>query len=134
MDTVSISSSVEEFLKKPNFLVLGTLRKDGSIQMTPVWFEYVDGVFRVSTTTERAKYKNIKRDNRVTFVIYDLENPYRYVQVQGEASITPDPKHELIDHLSQRYRGETPYGGDPEHKEDRVIVTITPKKIIPQRV
>lgn len=131
---MTISESVEVFLQEPNFLVLGTLKKDGSIQMTPVWFVYGDGVFHVSTTTARAKYKNIRRDNRVTFVIYDLKNPYRYVQVQGEASITPDPEHELIDSLSERYRGERPYRGDPEHKEDRVIITITPKKILPQGV
>jgi PPOX class probable F420-dependent enzyme len=119
-------SQITTFLQKPNIMVFGTLRKDSSIQMSPVWFEYVDGVFRVSTTTERAKYKNIKRNNRVTFVIYDKDNPYQYLSVRGTAALSKDGEHDLIDRLSERYTGQTPYPADPDHKEDRVIVSITP--------
>ncbi len=126
MDAGKFPPEITEFLKKPNFMVLATLRKDGSIQMSPVWFEYGDGVFKVSITIERAKYKNMVRDPRVTFVIYDQENPYQYIQVQGRASMSKEGGHELIDHLSQRYAGVSPYPGDPEHKENRVVVSITP--------
>ncbi|HYF05520.1 MAG TPA: PPOX class F420-dependent oxidoreductase [Patescibacteria group bacterium] len=119
-------TQLETFFTDPHFMTLGTLRNDGSIQMSVVWYEYVHGVFKVSTTSERAKYKNISRDYRVTFVVMDKNNPYRYIQVRGNTTIDRQDAHDLIDRLSLRYTGNTPYQGDPQHKEDRVVITITP--------
>jgi PPOX class probable F420-dependent enzyme len=107
-------------------MTLGTLNKNNHIQLTLVWYEYEKGVFLVSTTTNRTKYKNMQNNKEVTFLIYDQENPYRYVQVRGTVSFSKEKAHDLIDRLSQKYMGKTPYPGDPDRKEDRVIVTITP--------
>lgn len=115
------------FLQQPRFMDLGTLRKDGSIQMSVVWYEFDGNVFKVSTTKQRAKYKNVTRDPRVTFIIVNNENPYQFVQVEGTTTVTDGGGHEFIDHLSDVYKGQTPYAGDPEHKQDRVVLTITPK-------
>lgn len=111
-------------------MVLGTYKEDGSIQMTPVWFEYdeKENVFRFSTTGNRVKYKNLTRDPRCTFVIYDLENPYQYIQVRGKVTdYTREGGHDFIDKLTKRYMGKDKYPGDPERKEDRVTFTITPE-------
>lgn len=110
-------------------MVLGTLRPDGTIQMTIVWFEYVKGIFKVSTIIERIKYKNVVKDPRVSFVIYDLHDPYNFLQVGGKVTkITKTGAHELIDHLSQTYLGTTPYHGDPKHQQNRVVLEITPDR------
>lgn len=122
---------VTAFLQQPRFMDLGTLRKDGSIQMSVVWYEFDGSVFKVSTTKQRAKYKNVTRDPRVTFIIINNENPYQFVQVEGTTTVTEEGGHELIDHLSELYTGKTPYAGDPEHKEDRVVLTITPTRVVP---
>ena len=126
---MDVSKEIQKFLEEPNLMILGTLRRDNTIQMTPVWFCFVNGIFEVSTTTQRVKYKNISLNPHVTFVIVDKNNPYRFVQTRGIATITKEKAHELIDNLSKRYTGVTPYQGDPEHKEDRVIITITPERI-----
>ncbi len=119
---------IQEFLQQPHFMVLGTLRHDNTIQMSVVWYEFVNNTFRVSTTTERAKYTNILRNPHVTFVIVNKDNSYQYIQVTGIATISTEGAHIVIDNLSQRYIGKKPYPADPEHKEDRVIITITPEK------
>ncbi len=119
--------NILDFLKEPNFMVLGTVQKDGSPQMTIVWFEYENGVFNISTTTPRVKYKNISRDPRATMLIYDRGNPYRYLQIQGKVSnITKEDAHDFIDKLSGRYTGNAKYKNDPDRKEDRVIISIAP--------
>lgn len=124
---LTFPQNILDFLKEPNFMVLATLRKDGSPQSTIVWFEYADGVFRVSTTTERVKYKNVVSDPRVTLLIYDRGNPYRYLQIGGTVSnITKEGGHDFIDTLSGRYTGNAKYKNDPERKEDRVIISIEP--------
>lgn len=126
---MNFPKNILDFFKEPNYMVLGTLNKNGSPQMTIVWFEYADGVFKISTTMERIKYKNVARDPRVACVIYDRGNPYRYIQIQGSVvNITTEGGHDFIDHLSRRYTGNPTYKNDPERKENRVIISITPAR------
>ena len=126
---IQFPENILDFLKEPNFMVLATIRKDGTPQMTIVWFEYADGVFRVSTTSPRVKFKNVSRDPRVSFLIYDRGNPYRYLQATGKVTdITREGGHDFIDRLSGRYTGSATYQYDPERKEDRVIISIAPER------
>lgn len=125
--TVNFPQNILDFLKEPNFMVFGTVRRDSGPQMTIVWFEYENGAFKISTTTPRVKYKNISRDPRATMLIYDRGNPYRYLQIQGRVSdITKEGAYDFIDKLSGRYTGNAKYKNDPERKEDRVIISIEP--------
>lgn len=122
--------NIKDFLREPNYLVFGTNGKSGYPQMTLVWFEFKDGLFRISTVTNRIKYKNVTRDPHVTMVIYDRGNPYRYVQIRGDVTdITREGAHDFIDHLSARYTGNAKYKADPQRKEDRVIISITPNSL-----
>ena len=126
---ITFSQQILDFLKEPNFMVLATLRNDGSVQATIVWFEYADRLFRISTTTERVKYKNLSRDPRATMLVYDRGNPYRYLQIGGKVSnITKEGGHDFIDKLSGRYTGNAKYKNDPDRKEDRVVISIEPMR------
>ena len=126
---MEFSEPVGQFLKEPNFMVLSTLFPDGSIQSTIVWFKYTGENFLISTVKGRVKYKNLVRDPKTTLVIYDRNNSYRYVQVKGVTeSITESGAHKLIDDLSLHYVGLTPYHGDPDHKQERVVISIKPTK------
>ena len=126
---MNFSQNILDFLREPNYMVFGTIGKSGYPQMTLVWFEFSNGVLRISTTTDRVKYKNVSRDPHVALVIYDRGNPYRYVQIRGMVSdVTKEGAHEFIDHLSGRYTGNAKYKADPEWKEDRVIITVTPEQ------
>src|SRR3984893_17675647 len=67
--------------QKKAFAVLATTMPDGSPQVTPVWFDYKDGVVRVNTAKGRVKARNLKKDAAVALAVIDPDNPYRYIQI-----------------------------------------------------
>src|SRR6266702_7451614 len=69
--------------QKKAFANLATIMPDGSPQVTPVWFDYQDGVIRVNTAKGRVKARNMKTGVPVALAIMDPDNPYRYLQVRG---------------------------------------------------
>jgi PPOX class probable F420-dependent enzyme len=124
-----IPQNYMDLFQKKAFGHLATLMPDGSPQITPVWVEYDGKYVLVNTTKGRKKLENIKRDPRVAIEIADPDNPYRYMQIRGRvAEITEEGAEKLIDDLSLKYRGITPY---PSRKPGMVRVTL---KIEPERV
>jgi PPOX class probable F420-dependent enzyme len=105
---------------------IATLQPDGSPQVTPVWFDYTNGVIRVNTAKGRIKARNLSVGSRVALAILDPDNPYRYIQIRGTVSKeTTDGAVAHIDSLAKKYLDKDVY---PWHnpKETRVIYEITP--------
>lgn len=129
MPVQPLSADLEAFLAEPNFLVLATSRRDGAPQVTPVWYLWEDGHIMINVMAGRAKVKNMRRDNRVAFVIQDLKNPYRYVQIRGRVvrEEAGETGHDDIDRLSQRYTGNPRYQGDPNRETERITFWIEPE-------
>ena len=48
------------FQEKKAFAHLATLMPDGSPQVTPVWFDYKDGLTRVNSAKGRVKSRNMR--------------------------------------------------------------------------
>ena len=69
--------------QKKAFAGLATVMPDGTPQVTPVWFDYTDGVIRVNSAKGRTKQRNMKEGSPVALSIMDPDNPYRYLQVRG---------------------------------------------------
>jgi PPOX class probable F420-dependent enzyme len=78
-----------DLFKKKAFANLGTLMKDGSPQVTPVWCDFDGKHVRVNSARGRVKDNNIRRDPRVALSIVDPENPYRYMEIRGLYKIEP---------------------------------------------
>src|ERR1043166_7762556 len=70
-----------DLFHKKAFANLSTLMKDGSPQVTPVWFDYDGSHIRVNSALAASKTKNIRRDPRVSMSIQDPDNPYRYLEI-----------------------------------------------------
>jgi len=103
---------------------------------TPVWFRYEDGCFAVSITRSRVKYRLLQQSPRVTLVI-DAHSPYRSVIVEGRATISEDGAAliALSRHLNAKYGDGDPGQTDAAllaalREEGRVVVTITPEKVL----
>src|SRR2546429_3855344 len=113
----------------PAFGNLGTLMKDGSPQVTPIWVDY-DGKFvRFNSAKGRVKDKNIRRDPRVSISLQDPANPYRYLEIRGKVvEITENGADDHINKLSKKYLGNPVY---PFRKPGEVRVTY---KIEPEKV
>ena len=96
--------------QKKAFAALATTMSDGSPQVTPVWFDYKDGLVRVNTAKGRVKARNLKTGAAVALAIIDPDNPYRYLQIRGrvgrvlEAGADPH-----IDSLAKKYLGKDKY-------------------------
>ena len=116
-----------------NFAHLGTIRKSGGPQVTPVWVDYDGSHILVNTEQKRAKVKNMKRDPRVTLSVLNQENPYEYIAISGRVvEITASGGAEHIDKMAQKYMGQAKY---PLNRpgDVRVIVRIQPEQVSGQQ-
>ena len=121
----ALSAAVQKLAALPILVVLATKRPDGSVQLNPVWFEMKDGFIWLNSNTNRSWPKNLQRDRDVTMLLVDPKVPDRYAQIRGRlVSLIPDPKHEVIDHLAERYTGKK--FRDLEPGEHRVTLKIQP--------
>ena len=70
--------------QKKAFANLATVMRDGSPQVTPVWFDYTNGHVRVNTAKGRVKARTLREGAQVAMAIMDPDNPYRYLQIRGQ--------------------------------------------------
>jgi len=106
------------------FLFLATLMRDGSPQVTPVWFSFDGEYILINTAERRAKERNMKARPKVAMAIQDPRDPYRYLGIRGEIeSYTNEGADEHINALSLRYDGR-PFNFRAGQK--RIIFRIRP--------
>jgi PPOX class probable F420-dependent enzyme len=111
------------------FACLATIMKDGTPQLTPIWFNTDGTHILINSANGRVKDKNMRRNSWVALVILDPKDPYRYVQVRGKVvDITTHGAREHINDLSKKYTGRAIYTGGPAD-EIRVTYTIFPAHV-----
>jgi PPOX class probable F420-dependent enzyme len=121
----ALSPAVQKLAAMPILVTVATKRADGSVQLNPVWFELRDGFIWLNSNTNRTWPKNLQRDRAVTMLLVDPKVPDRYAQIHGRlVSLIPDPQHEFIDRLAERYTGEKFRELEPD--EHRVTLKIQP--------
>ena len=127
--SATIDSRTEGLLKGKNFANVATLRRDGSVQVAPVWVDVDGGRAVVNSAQGRAWPTNLERDPRVTLSVQNMENPYEYVEIRGHVvEQTTDGADEHIDSLAKKYLGQDEY---PYRQpgEQRVIIRIEPDHV-----
>jgi PPOX class probable F420-dependent enzyme len=124
---LSLNDAGRALLDGKNFATIATLNPDGSPQTSVVWIKRDGDDLLISTAAGRKKEKNLRRDPRVSVSVFDLAQPYDYLEVRGTARLTEEGGRELIDELSHKYVG-TDYTGDGPDAV-RVVIRITPEKI-----
>jgi len=99
--------------------VLVTLRRDGRPQLSNVDYSYdaASRTIRVSTTADRAKVRNLRRDPRASFHVSGTDGA-RFAVADGQAelsAIAADPGDAAVEELIRLYRdvqGEHPDWAD----------------------
>jgi PPOX class probable F420-dependent enzyme len=123
----------DAFLAGKRNAILATIQQDGSPQLTPVWYRWDGEQFWVSTTKQRAKYKNIVHDPRVSLCIDDVEH-FTTVIASGKARLTEENLWADTQKIAERYRGPEQAAADikrmQEHKELRVLIVLKPQQMI----
>jgi PPOX class probable F420-dependent enzyme len=116
------------YFEAANFAAFGTIRKDGSPHVSPVWVDYDGQNVVVNTQEGRAKWKHLVRDPRATLQVTNPENPYHYIEVSGTATLTTEGGDEHIDKLAKKYLGADSYPFR-QPGDVRVIVKIAPDRV-----
>lgn len=111
-----------------NFATLSTVNPDGAPQSSVIWVKRDDDVVVFSTILGRRKTLNMQRDPRVSVVLFDATDPYRYVEIRGEVSMTTEGGPDLINELSLLYDGKPFREKDPT--ATRVVCRLVPSKVI----
>ncbi|MET1074721.1 MAG: PPOX class F420-dependent oxidoreductase [Umezawaea sp.] len=123
----SLSDTGRALLDDKNFATIATINPDGSPQTSVVWIKRDGDDLLMSTVEGRKKDKNLRRDPRISVSVFDLQQPYSYIEVRGTATLTTEGGRELIDELSRKYRGENYTADGPDAV--RVVIRLTPDKI-----
>jgi PPOX class probable F420-dependent enzyme len=117
--------------------VLTTIRKDGRPQLSNV-LHYVgdDGVIRVSTTADRAKYHNLRREPWAALKV-DGDSFWSYAVIEATATfsdVAADPHDAAVEELVDYYRAISGEHSDWDDyrramvAEQRVIVRLAPTR------
>lgn len=123
-----IPDKFQDLFDKRIFAGLATVMPDGAPQVTPVWIDY-DGENVVFNTAEgRQKDKNLQRDRRVSLMLVDPENPYRYLEVRGTVvERTHAGADDHINKMAKKYLNQDVYPFRAPG-EVRVIYKIKPER------
>lgn len=100
-----LTPAMRTFLEEVRFGVLATINKDGSPQLTVMWYKLQGDEVRCNTALGRQKSHNITRDPRLALTV---EEGYRYISLYGTGELIDDPATAQADirHLAIRYRGD----------------------------
>ena len=124
----TLDDKARKFLEQPYVGTVTTLREDGSPHSTIVWVDTDADEVSFNTAAGRAKEKHLRNDPRVSVLVVDPENTYKWVAVSGTAELTTEGADEQIDKLAKKYLGKDEYPWrDPS--EQRVKVRITPEHV-----
>lgn len=103
-----IADNVRAFLEQPHFAVLATINRDGTPQLTVMWYalDPTEDVVLLNATRGLLKERNLRRDPRLALCI---EDGMRYVTLAGTAELIEDraeQEREVNDLIAPRYIGQ----------------------------
>ena len=124
----TIDDKQREFLEQPFVGTVTTLRNDGSPHSTIVWVDTDTDEVLFNTAVGRAKERHLRKDPRVSLLVVDPEDTYRWLAINGNAELTTEGADAQIDKLAKKYLGQEEY---PWRKPDeqRVMVRIRPERV-----
>jgi PPOX class probable F420-dependent enzyme len=120
---------VKDLLEQPNYAVVSTVNKDGSLHSTIVWISAEgETTVAVNSAVGRIWPTNLERDPHVAVVVFEAGNPYHFVEIRGTASSSRDDADEHINALAKKYidADEYPFRAPGE---ERIKFTITPEHV-----
>jgi PPOX class probable F420-dependent enzyme len=118
-----------DLLVLPNVAVLATYRRDGSVLLSPVWHEWLDGGFNVVTGSSDIKAVHLRHDPRASIVVCDDAPPYRGIELRTTAQLSLMDDRSIVRRIATRYLG--PEAGERyvESGGDDLLVRLEPGEL-----
>ncbi|HEX8034734.1 MAG TPA: PPOX class F420-dependent oxidoreductase [Ktedonobacterales bacterium] len=128
------ADEIDTLLAKPLDAILATQRRSGGSQLTPMWFYWDGTAFYMSTTRDRNKYANIKRNAEVSLIVNDQE-AHKYLSAYGRAELVEDDKDRIMKLTLPIIRRYAPEGRAEQMaasmlEQDRVVIVLRPDKLL----
>lgn len=126
------SDEMQALLSKPNNAIIGVNRPDRGPQLTPVWYSWDGANFFFTTTKERAKYANIRRDSSISLIVDDVPT-HKYIAAYGRAEIIEQNVAELVRPIIKKYVPEDnieQWTARIQNDPSRVLVVLHPEKVV----
>jgi PPOX class probable F420-dependent enzyme len=111
------------------YAYLATTMKDGSPQLTPLWFNTDGEYILINSAKGRLKDRNMRARPQIALLLTDPKDPYyRYVQIRGRVvEITEQGADEHINKLNMKYHNGEQW--KPRPGQVRVIYKILPERV-----
>ena len=118
-----------DLLELPLLAVLATYRRDGSILLSPVWHEWRDDGFNVSTRSGDVKVAHLRRDPRANILVCEHRPPYRGLELRTSARLSAAKDHSIVRRIATRYLG--PEAGEryATTEDDDVLIRLEPGEL-----
>jgi len=134
------NDEIKDFLLKGTYTgKLGTINKDGTPHVVPIWYtvDEQDNII-FNTGGESVKAKNIRRDNRVRLCVDDQAPLFSFVIIDGIAQIERDESSKIYKWakiIAARYMGDdkSEAYGRRNSGEGEVLVRIKPIRTVGQK-
>jgi PPOX class probable F420-dependent enzyme len=127
--TPTVPESHRDLLES-QFATLATVGPDGRPQVSEVYFLAEGDDVRLSLNTSRQKTKNLAANPATSLFVLDLANPLRYLEMRGDAELTPDDDYTFANRLAAKYGMGVDLRQMDGPGETRVMVTIKPTRIV----
>ncbi len=128
-----LSEAQGTFLQEPNFAVVAVLRDEGPPHQTVVWVDWDGEHVLLNLNTWRAKLQHMENDGRVSVLVVDRDDPYRWIGIEGMVvETTEEGAAEHIVKQAGVYLGRDSYDFKPG--EQRILVRIAPERVEPYKV
>jgi PPOX class probable F420-dependent enzyme len=105
-----LPADIAEFLARPNYATISSVRPDGQPVSVATWYLFEDGQVVVNMDAGRKRNEYLRQDPRTSLTAMDPADWYTHVSVQGRVvEWIDDVDLADIDRIAQHYTGK-PYG------------------------
>ncbi len=116
-----LPAEVAEFLARPNYATISSVKPDGQPVSVPTWYLFEDGQVVVNMDNGRKRIEWLRADGRVALSAMDPESWITHTSIQGHiVEWIDDVDLTDIDRISTHYTGQ-PY---PVRDQPRVTARI----------
>jgi PPOX class probable F420-dependent enzyme len=126
--TTELPDAAKVWFDAGEYVTVATLLADGQPQLSVLWAARDGNDVLLSTLQGRQKHKNLLADSRITVLCFPKDNPFSYIEIRGQASMTREGGRELIEALSQKYTANS-YPEEPAG-DVRVVIRVHADKVV----
>jgi PPOX class probable F420-dependent enzyme len=127
--TAEIPASHRPLLEQRTAGVLSTNGPDGRPQSTAIWFLLDGDVIRTSLLESRQKITNLRRDPHCTLFVFADGNPFKSIEVRGDATLELDADRSFTHQVIRAY-GQDPATFPDDLTVDRYQLTLVPAHVV----